>query len=164
MSSDTIRAVMLESYRCDHFSASSQPMSVAKQATPNHPLFNYRGRGKASKCRTGAKTTSCNALSQQGTSPLNANSSAPSIFLQSQQRHCRAPQGWQPSVQARDRDVRAHIRAPAIPALESQPHTQGTDNTSRLQASRYSSARILHWWGALNATGHGPHSQPVAQG
>lgn len=154
---------MLESYRCDHYLPSSQHMSLANGQSPFRPYLTYKGRTRASYRRAGLGMVSSAGLSQQGISPLNGSSSAPSTVLQSQQRHCSPPHGSQPSAQAKRRDVRAHIRAPAIPALESQPYREGADKTSHIQAGTTLALQHLGW-GAMRALGHVLRSQPVPHG
>ena len=135
---------MLESYQCDHCFASSQHTPLAQGQSLTRPFLSYRGHVRASNRRASHGPTRCAGLSQQGIYSLNANSSPPATVLQSEQWQCGPSSSFQRSAQAKHRDVRAHIRAPAIPALESQPHREGTDKTSQLQAGKITNIAWLH--------------------
>ena len=128
---------MLDSYRADLCNASSQHVSLAKGRPLLRPLQSHRGRVRASSHRTDSGTACCAGLSQQGILSLDASSSPSSTVLRRKQHTCTPLHQLQPSGQATHRDVRAHIRAPAIPALESQPYGEGTDKTSQLQEGRH---------------------------
>ena len=129
---------MLKSYRADLCNASSQHVSLANGRPLLRPLQSHRGRVRASSHRTDSGTACCAGLSQQSILSLDASSSLSSTVLRRKQHTCAPLHQLQPSGQAtHSRDVRAHIRAPAIPALESQPYGDGTDKTSQLQEGRH---------------------------
>ena len=75
-------------------------------------------------------------LTQQGHSPLNGLHRAQiPANLPQHALHTAVQRSQRPS-QVHGRDVRAFIRAPVIPALETQPYREGEDKASQLQAGQ----------------------------
>ena len=95
-----------------------------------------RCRLAAERSRRAPIATSCLGLTQQGFSPLNAFHRAPILACLPQHAPHVQLQRSQGPRQGRGRDVRAYIRAPVIPALESQPYREGEDKASQLQAGK----------------------------
>ena len=125
---------MLDRYCSDLHASSSQHSFLAEKTSHIRP---YIGQGrclKPSGHRTAARIVRCAGLSQQGISSLNANVSSPSAAIQAQHLHWGLLHRLEALAVPKQRDVRAYIRAPVIPALESQPYREGSGKPSKIQA------------------------------
>ena len=121
-------------YCSDPHASSSQHSFLAEKTSHIRP---YTGQGRyltPSAHRAALGIVRCAGLSQQGISLLNANVSSPLAAIQTQHLHCGPLHRLQALEISKQRDVRAYIRAPVIPALESQPYREGSGKPSKIQA------------------------------
>ena len=96
-----------------------------------------RCRFTVERSRRAPSPASCSGLTQQGLSPLSAlHRATKSANVPQHALHTPVQRSQRPS-QFRGRDVRAFIRAPVIPALETQPYREGDDKASQLQAGKH---------------------------
>ena len=118
----------------------------AKPCSSQHPAgtkmlstapISSRCRFTAERSRRKPIATSCCGLTQQGLSPLNAFHRAPiPVNVPQHAPHVQLMRLQGPR-KIYGRDVRAYIRAPVIPALDTQPYREGEDKASQLQAGKH---------------------------
>ena len=135
---------------------------VAGRVLRARQLSDKRGRHRALGVKTASGAASHAGLSQQDISPSYTISRAPLAASPSQPQQHGFLHRFPRSAQARQRDVRAHIRAPAIPALESQPYREGSDKTSQLQAGELQGLSLVHLQGYIVPIAKSSHSAALA--
>ena len=125
---------MLDRYCSDLHASSSQHSFLAERTSHTRPFISQGRCLTPSGHRAASRIVKCAGLSQQGISSLIANVSSPSAAIQAQHLHCGPLHRLQALAVSKQRDVRAYIRAPVIPALESQPYREGSGKPSKIQA------------------------------
>ena len=108
-------------------------------------------RRTAERRRSAPIAASCSGLTQQGLSPLNALHREPISANLPQHAFLTSVQRSQRPSQVYGRDVRAFIRAPVIPALETQPYREGEDKASQLQAGKCMNSTLWNPFRHLHA-------------
>lgn len=128
---------MLEHCCTDLHAVPTQSPSLAWRTSRGYLPFVRQGSVRAAESSKAATHVRCDGLSQQVNSPSSAQFRAHSPAAAPQHRHGASLRHLQ--GQAHARDVRAHTRAPAIPALEGPPYREGGDyKPSQLQAGELS--------------------------
>lgn len=125
---------MLDRCCSDLHASSSQHSFLAERTSYIRPFISQGRCLTPSGHRAASRIVRCAGLSQQGISSLNADVSSPSAPIQAQHLHCGPLHRLQALETSKQRDVRAYIRAPVIPALESQPYREGSGKPSKIQA------------------------------